>query len=110
MTKKQVLVVMPVLKGGGAERVASILTNEFYKNGYDCEFLLTSCKRDEVINRDLDESIPVLILQEFFEKKFITDIFYSLSRVLSSILCKPFEKVNKAVPSLFSYLSFVSTY
>ena len=110
MTKKQVLVVMPVLKGGGAERVASILTNEFYKNGYDCEFLLTSCKRDEVINKDLDESIPVLILQEFFEKKFITDIFYSLSRVLSSILCKPFEKVNKAVPSLFSYLSFVSTY
>ena len=68
---KKVLMVMPVLKGGGAERVASILTNEFYKNGCTCEFLLTSCKKEEVISRDLDENIPVIILRDFFEKSFI---------------------------------------
>lgn len=110
MNKKQVLMVMPVLKGGGAERVASILTNEFYKNGYDCEFLLASCKNDEVINRDLDKNIPVLSLQDYFENNVLSDVFYSVLRVFSSILCKPFEKIKKIVPVFFSYLSFISNY
>ncbi len=110
MSKKQVLMVMPVLKGGGAERVASILTNEFSKNGYSCEFLLTSCDKECVINRDLNKDIPVLILREFFTKSFIVDAHYSILRVLSSFICKPFEKKKKAVPVLFSYISFVSNY
>lgn len=110
MNKKQVLMVMPVLKGGGAERVASILTNEFYKNGYDCEFLLASCKNDEVINRDLDENIPLLNLRDYFENTVLSEVFYSVLRVFSSILCKPFERIKKTVPVSFSYLSFVSNY
>lgn len=110
MSKKQVLMVMPVLKGGGAERVASILTNEFYKNGYDCEFLLTSSEKEDVINRDLNKNIPILVLRDYFEKLFIVDTVYSLLRVVSAFLCKPFEKLKKSVPVLFSYLSFVSNY
>ena len=106
---KKVLMVMPVIKGGGAERVASILTNEFYKNGYDCEFLLTSCNRDEVISRDLNEKIPVIILREFFENSF-ADVFYKLLRPVTSFLCKPFEKAKKSVPLFFSYLSFIANY
>ena len=106
---KKVLMVMPVLKGGGAERVASILTNEFYKNGYDCEFLLTSCNRDEVISRDLDEKIPVIILREFFEKSF-KDVFYKFLQICTSVICKLFEKMGKAVPVPYSYLSFVANY
>lgn len=106
---KKILMVMPVLKGGGAERVASILTNEFYKNGYDCEFLLTSCNRDEVISRDLCEKIPVIILRERFRKSF-ADLFFKLLRPATSILCKPFEKAKKSVPVAFSYLSFIANY
>ena len=106
---KKVLMVMPVLKGGGAERVASILTNEFHKKGYNCEFLLTSCNRNEVISRDLSEDVPLIILREYFKKSF-TDIFYKLLRFGTSLLCKPFEKVKKSVPVAFSYLSFVANY
>ncbi len=106
---KKVLMVLPVLKGGGAERVASILTNEFYKNGYSCEVLLTSCNRTEVISRDLNENIPVLILREYFKKSF-ADIFYKLFRISTSVLCKPFETTKKSVPTFFAYLSFVANY
>jgi len=106
---KKVLMVMPVLKGGGAERVASILTNEFYKNGYTCEFLLTSCNREEVISRDLDENIPVIILRDFFEKSF-ADGLYKLLRIFTSVICKPFEKSGLKVPVFFAYLSFVANY
>ncbi len=106
---KKILVVMPVLKGGGAERVASILTNEFHKNGYACEFLLTSCNRNEVISRDLSEDVPVILLREYFKKSH-ADIFYELLRPVTSLLCVPFEKAKKSVPAFFSYLSFVANY
>lgn len=106
---KKVLMVMPVLKGGGAERVASILTNEFHKNGYTCEFLLTSCNRNEVISRDLAEDIPVIILREFF-KKSLADKFYKLLQIFTSLMCKPFEKSGLKVPVFFAYLSFVANY
>ncbi len=106
---KKVLMVLPVLKGGGAERVASILTNEFYKNGYICEVLLTSCNRTEGISRDLNENIPVLILREYFKKSF-ADVFYKILRIATSVLCKPFEIMKKSVPSIFAYLSFVANY
>ena len=106
---KKVLMVMPVIKGGGAERVASILTNEFYKKGYDCEFLLTSCNRDDVISRDLNEKIPVIILRESFKKSFL-DIFYKLLQIWTSVMCKPFEKMGMKVPTFYSYLSFVANY
>ncbi len=106
---KRVLMVMPVLKGGGAERVASILTNEFYNNGYECEFLLTSTEKNEVISRDLHKDIPVLILHDYFRKSFF-DYFYKILRVVSSILCKPFERMKKYTPTLFAYISFVANY
>lgn len=106
---KKVLMVMPVLKGGGAERVASILTNEFHKNGYDCEFLLTSCNKNEVISRDLNENIPIIILRDFFENS-LADSLYKLLQIFTSVICKPFEKAKKSVPVVFSYLSFIANY
>ncbi len=106
---KKVLMVLPILKGGGAERVASILTNEFQKNGYDCEVLLTSCNRDEIISRDLVKNIPVLFLQEYIKRSFV-DIFYKFLRIATSVLCKPFEIAKKSVPSFFAYLSFIANY
>ena len=38
MSNKKLLFVMPVMKGGGAEKVAALLLNEFNKNGFDGVF------------------------------------------------------------------------
>lgn len=109
--KKQVLMVMPVMKGGGAERVAALLVNEFHKNGYDAEFILTSSKENEIINRDLEPDIPVIVLNKSTKKiKPLINIFYTLLGFFSSLLCKPFEFFGKTVPVPFAYLSFVSQY
>ena len=109
MNKKQVVMVMPSLKGGGAERVASILVNKFYENGYDCSFVLTSCNKNQVIQRDLNDNIPVITISEF-SKKSVIDFFFVFLRVISSLLCKPFEALGKRVPVCFSVLSFISNY
>ncbi len=105
--KKKILMVMPVMKGGGAEHVASLLLNEFNRNGYNCEFLLTSSKTEDVINQDLCPDIPVTSV--YGNQKKDTFVFRVL-QILSSLLCKPFELLGIPVPACFAYLSFVSQY
>ena len=108
---KKVLMIISVLRGGGAERVASLLENEFYNNGYDAEFLVTSTDRENIINRDLNEKIPLTVLREQFSREsIIKKWFYKLLRILSSVFCKLFEAVKADVPVIFSYMSFVSEY
>ncbi len=103
--KKKILMVMPVMKGGGAERVASLLLNEFNRNGYDCEFLLTSSKKEDSINRDLNPDIPIASV---CGNK--NSLIFKALRVLSSLICKPFELLGISVPACFAYLSFFSQY
>ena len=108
MSNKKFLLIMPVMKGGGAERVAALLTNEFHKNGFDCEFMLTSMKKEEAINCDLDGAIPLTDIEK--KENLFSKLFFAFLSVLSSILCKPFEILGKQAPALFAYLSFVSQY
>lgn len=105
-SKKKILMVMPVMKGGGAERVASLLLNEFHRSGYDCEFLLTSSKTEDIINRDLNPNIPIASVY----KKQKNGLIFKAFEILSSLLCKPFELFEIAVPACFAYLSFFSQY
>lgn len=105
-SKEKILMVMPVMKGGGAERVASLLLNEFFRNGYNCEFLLTSSKKEDVINRDLSPDIPITSV--FSGKK--NSLFFRILEIIASILCKPFEIFGINVPAGFAYLSFFSQY
>lgn len=105
-SNKKILMVMPVMKGGGAERVASLLLNEFNRNGYDCEFLLTSSKTEDIINRDLNPDIPITSVYSC--KK--NNIIFKTLELISSLLCKPFELFGIPVPALFAYLSFFSQY
>ncbi len=104
--KKKILMVMPVMKGGGAERVASLLLSEFARNGYDCEFLLTSSGKEDIINRDLNPGIPVASV--FAGKK--NGLIFRVLEIISSLLCKPFEILGINVPAPFAFLSFFSQY
>ncbi|MBO5396699.1 MAG: glycosyltransferase [Clostridia bacterium] len=109
--KRKILTVISVLRGGGAERVSSMLTNEFNESGYETEYLLTSSDEDEIINRDLNQDIPITVLRKLFESEnALQKLFYKLLRIVSSVACRLFEAVKKDVPVCFSYLSFISEY
>lgn len=103
--------VMPVMKGGGAERVASLLMNEFHRCGYQVEFLLTSSTSEEVVRTELNEEIPLILLQEQLKKESkVVNVLAKGLRVSSSVVCRIFEKSKKPVPSYWAYLSFISQY
>lgn len=109
--KKQILFVMPVMKGGGAERVAALLLNEFHNSGYDCEFLLTSTRVEDSVQRDLNPEIPLNSLADIKNKQgFFKKAFLSALRIFSSVICKPFELLKINVPACFARLSFVAQY
>lgn len=105
---KRVLMLIPNMVGGGAERVAAELMNEFYKSGYDVAFMLTSTERKNLIDRDLDRNIPLILMKE---QNLNNDSFgYKFLRLFSSLLCRIFELFGLAVPARIAYLSFISQY
>lgn len=106
--RKKIIIALSVMKGGGAERVAAQLMNEFHRNGYKCEFLLTSMSAKDAVNTDLNEEIPLASLcDKEYNISAIIKAFYALVLVYATVFCKLFEKLKKPVPAHFSYASFV---
>lgn len=111
MERKKVLMVMPVMKGGGAERVAALLMNEFHQNGFDVTFLLTSTGKEDVICRDLNPEIDLVCLQEQLpDESIVRKGTMKLMRLYSTVFSRMFEAFGKNVPSHFAYWSFMSQY
>jgi hypothetical protein len=109
--KKQLMFIMPVMKGGGAEKVAALLLNEFNKNGYDCELVLTNSERNEIVDRGLSEDVTVTVLREAFRPNGIFKrLFLVLFRFLTSLMCKIPEAFGKKVPAKWARLSFGAQY
>ena len=109
--KKQLIFVMPVMKGGGAEKVAALLLNEFNKNGYECEFVLTNSDRNEVVDRGLDSDIRLTVLRKKFSKnRFFKKLFLVVFRLFASLVCKIPETLNQKVPASLAYISFKAQY
>ena len=107
----EVMMLIPHMIGGGAERVAAQLINQMDARGYDTTFILSADKRDEVVRSDLNDNIPLFLMSEEMPKepvarKAINKVF----RLVSSLLCKPFELINKPVPAAFAKLSVASQY
>lgn len=107
--KKKILMVMPVMKGGGAERVAAQLANEFLQKGNEVQFILTSSYEKEVVRIDLDENIPLMLIQEDanFRKLKGKNKF---EKKITSFMCRLFELFGKDVPLKLSYMSFMNEY
>lgn len=108
---KKVAFILPGMSGGGAERVAALLANEFSNKGIDVRYLLTHAKRDDVFRCDLLEDVPLDLFTEQMSSKTTTDsVKEKLLQILSSLLCKPFEVFKKPVPAGFAKLSLLSMY
>lgn len=109
--KKKLMFIMPVMKGGGAEKVAALLLDEFNKSGYECELVLTNSDRIEIVDRGLNPDVTLTVLRENFPKSgALKKLFINLLRLLSSLICKIPEAFGKKVPAYPAYLSFKAQY
>ncbi len=111
ITDKKIIMCISGMRGGGAERIACVLMNEFKKHGAYPSFFLTNQTEGEAEKRNLGESVPITGYDVALDDVGIVKRFgYRLLRIFSSAVCKVFEKSKKEVPAYFAYLSFVSQY
>ncbi len=111
MSNKKLLFIMPVMKGGGAEKVAALLLNEFNKNVYECELVLTNSGRDEIVDRGLDSAVRITVLRELFGKSnALKRLFVAAFRAFASLICKIPEALGISVPASLACLSFKAQY
>lgn len=109
--KKQLMFIMPVMKGGGAEKVAALFLNEFNKNGYECELVLTNSDRNEIVDRGLSPEVSLTVLREAFPKSSgFRKQFITILRLMSSLICKIPEALGKKVPAGLAKFSFRAQY
>ena len=96
---KKVLLVMPHMVGGGAERVAAQIMNNLNERGYDTRFLLTSAKKSKVVRSDLNEKTELILLTEEIKAETAGQkIVHLPARAYSTIFGKLYEKQGKYVP------------
>ena len=98
--KKKVVMVMPHMVGGGAERVAAQIMNKLNERGYDTRFILTSAKKNEVVRSDLNEKTELIILTEEMKTETVGQkIAHLPARAYSTFFGKLYEKQGKYVPA-----------
>lgn len=98
--KKKVVMVMPHMVGGGAERVAAQIMNKLNERGYDTRFILTSAKKNEVVRSDLNNKTKLILLTEEMKAETTGQKLAHLpARAFSTILGKLYEKQGKYVPA-----------
>lgn len=108
---KEVMFVLPVMHGGGAERVAAQIANEIHSRGIKVTFVLTSDTESQVMRTDLSDDIPLITVQDSLGKEAtISKLCYRIKGLFSSLLCKPFESLGKPVPADFAKMSLSAEY
>lgn len=100
MNRKKVLMVMPHMMGGGAERVAAQIMNKLNERGYDTRFILTRARENEVVRSDLSQKTELILLSEEMCAESKGQKFaYFPERVYSSLFGRMYEQLDKYVPA-----------
>lgn len=111
MHKKKVLMVIPHMVGGGAERVAAQIMNKLNERGYDTRFILTSAKKNEVVRSDLNDKTELILLTEEMQAEGAGQKLAHLpTRVCSAVVGKFCEKQSKDTPAIVGKMSIDCMY
>ena len=107
----KIIMCIAGMRGGGAERVASVLLNEFKQRGNDVSVFVTSMRSADIVRQSLDGDIPVTASCDIGNNaNAAVRLAYLILRFFSSAVCRLFEKTGRCAPAYFAYLSFVSQY
>lgn len=91
--KKEILLIIPGMHGGGAERVLGILADSFARENWDTTLMLTSQKTEDMVGYKLAEGVKVKTLLDDLDKPSLKDK-----------ICYGFMKNSTRVNGLFCEL------
>ena len=72
---------------------------------------MTSDRAGDVVRCDLQEEIPLILLQETMSSETTGEkIKYFPAKLISKIMCRIYERAGKSVPAYLAYLSIIWQY
>ncbi len=96
---KELIFVMKVMNGGGAERVISLLTSAAVNCGSDVTLLITHQKKQDSVLRDMDSGVRVISLPDEAEQIKASAFFSKMLLLLSRVLGKAGRMFSKKIAS-----------
>ena len=106
MDTRHVIMALPVMNGGGAERVACLLANEFQNRGCRVTVCVTSRGVTDVQRSGLHENIPVVLMKD----RMCGSSVGRFTRLRVSAACRLRELMGKPIPAKLARKSFVCEY
>ncbi len=104
--KRKVVFAISKISGGGAERVMIQLANYILKHGYDVEILVTNQSKQSINREDLCQGVDVYCIEDYIASRNTMKI----TRKLTGIVCRCFERISRPVPDVFAWQSFKNVY
>ncbi len=90
--QKELIFVMKLMNGGGAERVISLLVNSAVARGFNVKLIITHQSIKDAILRDVDTEVEVISLPDEIENFEYSETAQKLVMLISRILGKMFSK------------------
>ena len=106
---KKVLLLMPHMIGGGAERVGALLMNGFAKRGYGTEIALTADRAEDVVRCGLGEETALTLLPEILPAKTpLQKLFYGGLLRLFALPSPKTRRMPSMLPRTLSWRKWLS--
>ncbi len=85
---KEIIFIIKLMLGGGAERVVTLLSNAAAKKGYKVSIILTHQNKKDAVLYNIDERINVLSLPDEISKRKFSALISSLIMLFARLLGK----------------------
>ena len=95
--QKEMIFVMKLMNGGGAERVISLLVNSAVARGFKVKLIITHQSKKDAILRDVDTGVEVISLPDEIENYDYPEIAQKLVLLCSRLLGKIGKKFSARI-------------
>lgn len=104
---KEILLLIPGMHGGGAERVLGILADSFAKEKWDTTLMLTNQKTEDMVGYKLSDGVKVKTLLGKLEKPSTKDkIRYGAMKNCTRVRGLIYESLKKEAPDTLAHHTF----
>lgn len=112
--KKEIVFIIKVMNGGGAERVVSLLSRAALEKGNKVYLIITHQNKNEAVLRDIDNRTNVISLPDEVKKQTYSSvmpkIIMLLARVIGKLGLTEKSSVLKYLSRNFSFVSWLKSF
>ncbi len=108
MNNKEIVFLIKVMCGGGAERVATLLCNTMAQRGYNVTLIITHQKKSDSVLQNMNPDIRIISLPDEIQKESSCSFVSKIIMLLAGLLNKIENRIIKSNSSKSKILKYIS--